>query len=172
MFRKPWLIILSLCVGLGIGLMLNRNSSLQSVHAQDTVNSVQPERVLVQGHGRAVSSLRPPGEQFTLSASNAPRSSFKAIPPGKKFVLTDVIYETQGSVRQNLTVNIANATPSANTHDILFQVSLEPGKSDQVHLCSGYVIPAGNTLVAFTNAGLAPEQYVSVSVTGYLADSK
>jgi hypothetical protein len=25
-------------------------------------------------------------------------------------------------------------------------------------------------LVAFTNAGLMPEQYVSVSVTGYLAD--
>lgn len=170
MVRKHWLIILSLGAGLGIGLMLNRNSLPQSAHAQETVNAGQPDRLLVQGHGRAISSLKPPGEQLTLIASNAPQTSFKAIPPGKKFVLTDVMYETQGSVRQNLTVNIANANPSANTHDILFQVSLEPGKSDQIHLCSGYVLPTGNALVAFTNAGLAPEQYVSVSVTGYLAD--
>jgi hypothetical protein len=39
-----------------------------------------------------------------------------------------------------------------------------------VHLCSGYVIPSGHALVAFTNAAIEPEQYVSVSVTGYLAD--
>jgi len=170
MFTESWLIVLSLGVGLGIGLTFNHNSSLQSAHAQDTVNAELSNRILVQGHGRAISSLRPPGEQFTLIASNAPRSSFKVVPPGKKFILTDVMYETQGSVRQTLTVNIANSNPSANTHDILFQVSLDPGKSDQVHLCSGYVIPSGNTLVAFTNAGLAPEQYVSVSVTGYLAE--
>ena len=170
MFRKSWLIILSLGIGLGIGLMLNRSSSLPPAHAQETLNAEQSSKILVQGHGRAISSLRPPGEQFTLITSNAPRSSFKIVPQGKKFILTDVMYETQGSVRQNLTVNIANANPSANTHDILFQVSLEPGKSDQVHLCSGYIIPAGNTLVAFTNAGLAPEQYVSISVTGYLAE--
>lgn len=170
MFRKLWLIILALGIGLGIGLTLNRNSSLQSAHAQDAASAGQWSKILVQGHGRAISSLRPPGEQFALIASNASRSSFKVIPLGKKFILTDVMYETQGSVRQPLSVNIANANPATNTHDILFQVSLDPGKSDQVHLCSGYVIPAGNTLVAFTNAGLAPEQYVSVSVTGYLVD--
>ena len=153
-----------------LGLLLGRTPSLQSVSAQDAAGAEQSNRILVQGHGRAISSLKPPGEQFTLIASNAPQSSFKVVPAGKKFILTDVMYETQGSVRQSLTVNIANANSSANTHDILFQVSLEPGTSDQTHLCSGYVIPAGNTLVAFTNAGLAPEQYVSVSVTGYLAD--
>jgi hypothetical protein len=169
MFGKSWLIILSLAVGLGIGVLSNRSSTIRPAHAQDVVNS-EPNKILVQGHGRAISSLKPPGEQFTLIASNAPRSSFKVVPPGKKFVLTDVMYETQRSVRQTLTVNIANANLSANTNDILFQVSLEPAKSDQVHLCSGYAIPAGNSLVAYTNAGLAPEQYVSVSVTGYLAD--
>jgi hypothetical protein len=170
MFKMPWSIILALVVGLGIGLMLNRNPSLPAARAQDVVNADQPNKVLVQGHGRAASSLRPPGEQFALSTSDAPRSSFKVIPLGKQFILTDVMYETQGSVRQNLTVNIANANIPTNKHNILFQVSLDPGKSDHVHLCSGYLIPAGNTLVAFTNAGLDPEQYVSVSVTGYLVD--
>jgi hypothetical protein len=170
MFRKVSLIILALGVGLGLGFTLSHTSSLRRAYAQESPGAAQSNRILVQGHGRAISSVKPPGEQFDLIASNSPRSSFKVVPPGKKFVLTDVMYETQVSVRQNLTVNIANANITANTHDILFQVSLEPSKSDQVHLCSGYVIPAGNSLVAFTNYGLAPEQYVSVSVTGYLAD--
>jgi hypothetical protein len=170
MSRKTWLVILALGVGLNLGLLLGRVSFLQSAQAQDAATAEQSNRILVQGDGRANSSLKPPGEQFSLSLFSAPQSSFKVIPAGKKFILTDVMYETQGGVRQSLTVNIANANPAANTHDILLQTSLEPGKSDQVHLCSGYVIPAGHTLVAFTNAGLAPEQYVSVSVTGYLAD--
>ena len=169
MFRKASL-IMALSVGLGLGLMLSHTSSFRRAYAQEKPGISQSNTILVQGHGRAISAVKPPGEQFDLIASNAPRSSFKVVPSGKKFVLTDVMYETQVSVRQNLTVNIANANMSANTHDILFQVSLEPMKSHQVHLCSGYVIPAGNSLVAFTNYGLAPEQYVSVSVTGYLAD--
>jgi hypothetical protein len=155
---------LFLGVGLVAGFTLNHLLAIRPALAQET------GKILVRGNGRAISSQKPPGEQFTLTAESDPRRSFQVVPAGKKFVLTDVMYETQGSVRQNLTVNVANANPSANTHDILFQVSLDPGKSDQAHLCSGYVIPAGNTLVAFTNAGLIPEQYVSVSVTGYLAD--
>lgn len=170
MFGKASLIVLSLSIGLGLGFTLGHTSSLRSAHAQGTLGAAQMNSILVQGHGRAISSVKPPGEQFDLIASNAPRSSFKVVPPGKKFVLTDVMYEAQVSVRQTLTVNIANANLAAKTHDILFQVSLEPMKSDQVHLCSGYVIPAGNSLVAYTNYGMAPEQYVTVSVTGYLAD--
>jgi hypothetical protein len=170
MYRRSWLIILAVSLGLGVGLMLSRISQSLPAHAQEVAKSNQPDRILVQGYGRAISSLKPPGEQFALIASNAPRVAFKVVPEGKKFILTDVLYETQRSVQQNLTVNVASANLTANTHDILFQVSLGPGKSDQVHLCSGYVIPAGNTLVAFTNAGLAPEQYVSISVTGYLVD--
>jgi hypothetical protein len=69
-----------------------------------------------------------------------------------------------------VTVNIGDANPLKQTHDILFQVRISPGESDEVHLCSGYVIPSGHALVAFTNAALEPEQYVSVSATGYLAD--
>ncbi|MDX6497551.1 MAG: hypothetical protein QOG23_811 [Blastocatellia bacterium] len=170
MLRKSWPILFSSIVGLGIGLALNRVSSVRPAYAQDGANAAQSNRILVQGHGRAVSALAPPGEQFSLSPSNAPRTSFTVVPAGKQFVLTDVMYEAQGSVRQPLTVNIANANLIAKKHDILFQVSLEPMKSDQVHLCSGYVIPAGNSLVAYTNNGMAPEQYVSISITGYLID--
>jgi len=164
MFVKTSFASLFLGVGLIVGFALNHFLSVRPVLAQE------PGRILVQGHGRAISSVKPPGEQFTFIAENAPRDSFRVVPAGKKFILTDVLYETQRSVRQNLIVNVANANLSAITHDILFQVSLNPDTSDQVHLCSGYVIPAGNTLVAYTNAGLMPEQYVSISFTGYLVD--
>jgi hypothetical protein len=164
MFSKISLIALTLGIGILVGIFLNHTSLSQSVHAQE------PGQVFVRGHGRAISSLRPPGEQFTLDASDASQRSFKMVPAGKKFVLTDVMYISQGSVRQDLTVNIGTADPANQKHDILFQVRISPGESHELHLCSGYVIPSGHALVAFTNAGLAPEQYVSVSVTGYLAD--
>lgn len=164
MFSKTSPFVLTIGIGMLVGFALNHLPFFQTAYAQE------PGQLLVQGHGRAISSLRPPGEQFTLIASNAPQRSFKVVPAGKKFVLTDVMYISQGSVRQDVTVNIANAHPANQTHGILFQVRISPGESDDVHLCSGYVIPSGHALVAFTNAGLEPEQYVSVSVTGYLAD--
>jgi hypothetical protein len=80
------------------------------------------------------------------------------------------MYQAQGSLHQKVVVNIGKANIGAKKHEILYQLTLEPGTSDQVHLCSGYVIPAGDTLVAFTGGGFEPEQYVSISVTGYLAD--
>lgn len=92
------------------------------------------------------------------------------MPAGKKFVLTDAVYIAQGSVRQGLTVNVADVRPENGTDAILFQVRISPGESHEVHLCSGYVVPSGHALAAWTNAGLEPEQYVGVSVTGYLAD--
>jgi hypothetical protein len=144
--------------------------ALSQLTGSHTVKAQEPGHLLVQGHGRAVSSLKPPGEQLTLVASNAPQRSFKVIPAGKKFVLTDVMYIAQGTVRQDVTVNIGDANPATQTHGILFQVRISPGESEEVHLCSGYVIPSGHALVAFTNAGIEPEQYVSVSATGYLAD--
>jgi len=92
------------------------------------------------------------------------------VPAGKKFVLTDVIYQAQASVQQPMTVNIASANLSVGKQSILFQTTVEPMKSEQVHLCSGYVIPEGHSLVAYTGRGLEREQYVSISVTGYLID--
>lgn len=162
MFSRTSFAVLTLGIGVMIGLALS--------HVSQPAEAQEPGQLLVQGHGRAISSLKPPGEQFTLSASNDPQRAFKVIPAGKKFVLTDVMYISQGSVRQDVTVNIADANTAAKTHGILFQVRLSPGESDEVHLCSGYIIPSGHSVVAFTNAGLEPEQYVSVSITGYLAD--
>ena len=160
---KAAMIAVTLAIGILVGIVLDHTSSSQSAHAQE------PGQLLVRGHGRAISSLRPPGEQFTLDASDVPQRSFKVVPAGKKFVLTDVMYISQGSVKQDLTVNLGSADPANQKHDILFQVRISPGESHELHLCSGYVIPSGHALVAFTNAGLQPEQYVSVSVTGYLA---
>ena len=173
MFFRVMMSILTLGIGMAVGFTVSR-STLLSASAQERT------QILVKGNGRAISSLKPhDGEKFTLYSADTPRSSFTVVPSGKRFVLTDVMYIAQESVRQDLVVNIADASPSKQksqgsgsefTHDILFQVRLSPRESNEVHLCSGYIIPAGSSLIAFTNAGLEPEQYVSVAVTGYLID--
>ena len=171
MFFRVMISILTLGIGMGVGLTVSRSTL--------TASAQERTQMLVKGNGRAISSLKPQdSEKFTLYAGDS-RSSFTVVPSGKRFVLTDVMYIAQGSVRQDLVVNIADASYSSQNskgprsefgHSILFQVTLSPRESDQVHLCSGYIIRAGNSLIAFTNAGLEPEQYVSVSVTGYLID--
>jgi hypothetical protein len=160
----------SLFTGLALGVGLLAGYALNHLLPVRPASAQEPGKVLVQGHGRAISSRKPPGEQFTLSAENDQRLPFKVVPAGKKFVLTDVVYIAQGSVRQDLTVNLADTQPGVGTGDILFQVRISPGESHEVHFCSGYIIPSGHALAAWTNAGLEPEQYVSLSVTGYLAD--
>lgn len=134
-------------------------------------------KVLVHGYGNATSAETPPGQQFTLIASNAPNRSFKVVPPGKTFILTDMVYNARG-VRQSLTVNLANGrlTPEIPekpyTADILLQTYLKPGEAAETHLCTGYVIPSGHSVMAWTNAGLEPGQWVQVAVTGYLIDER
>jgi hypothetical protein len=165
--RTSWLITVSLLLGGMFGLLVGRLATPRTALAQD---AFQLNRILVHGHGRAVSRLAPPGERIELIPSTTPQRSFTVVPDGKKFVLTDVMYDAQVSVRQPVPVNIGNANLSAGRHEILFQFIVDPMKSDQVHLCSGYVIPTGNSLVAWTGYGPEPEQYVSISVTGYLVD--
>jgi hypothetical protein len=135
-----------------------------------TSQAAAVRQMLVDGDGRASTSVRPPGEPFLLHVRTPPLQSFTIIPRDKKFILTDVMYIAQGSLRQEIAVNIASANPLRQSHDILFQVRISPGESDDVHLCSGYVIPSGHSLTAFSNAGPEPNQFVSVAVTGYLAD--
>src|SRR5262249_28644159 len=161
------LIVVSLFLGLTFGVWLGRLAEPRTALAQNVATANQ---VLVHGHGRAVSRLAPPGERIELIPSTTPQRSFTVVPEGKRFVLTDVMYQAQVSVRQPVPVNIGNANLSAGKHEILFQFIADPMKSDQVHLCSGYVIPSGNSLVAWTGYGPEPEQYVSISVTGYLVD--
>lgn len=167
-------LLLALVIGFLAESTLTDYSSSQATgqHADDDV-----DKVLVHGHGKAKSAEAPPGQQFTLIASNAPNRSFKIVPPAKTFVLTDMVYNARG-VTQNLTVNLAKGklTPdrpdSPFTADILLQVYLKPGEGTETHLCTGYVIPSGHSVMAWTNAGLEPGQWVQVAVTGYLIDQK
>ena len=173
MFFRVMISIITILVGIGVGFTASW-TTLRSASAQERT------QILMSGSGRAISSLKPhDSERFALGADDNSRIAFTVVPAGKKFVLTDVMYIAQGNVKQDLVVNIANTSPITKNskgsgsefgHSILFQVALSPRQSNQIHLCSGYVIPAGSSLIAFTNAGLEPEQYVSVAVTGYLAD--
>ena len=178
MFFRVMMSILTLGIGMAVGFTVSRSTS-GSASAQATT-AQERTQILVRGNGRAISSVRPQdGEKFTLISADDSRNAFTVVPPGKRFVLTDVMYIAQESVRQDLVVNIADASFSKQksqksgsefTADILFQVRLSPRESNRVQLCSGYVIPAGNSLIAYTNANLEPDQYVSVAVTGYLID--
>lgn len=169
--KRNFLILLcGIMIGLAFATVSFNSFLTQAAPTQDRTDLSLPNSKLIRGHGRAISSQAPPGEKFSLIASDSPRMSFMTIPSGKRFILTDIVYHTQGSVIQPLTVNIADADPITEKHSILVQVHLGPGQSEDVHFCTGYVIPAGHWLTAFTNAGLEKEQYVSISITGYLLD--
>ena len=173
MREKFCLVSFAILVGLGGGFLLNRLPSFQPVFAQDSVNvKDESEKVLVQGSGAANSSWRPPRDNMShhFRLRHSPQSSFTIVPAGKRFVLTDIMLHDKGSVKQSITINIARANPVAETGDIMLQIPIEPSKPEQVHLCSGYVIPSGHALVAWTNAGIEPNQLVNISVTGYLED--
>jgi len=156
----------------GAGIVLGLIVGILAGYTATALTSQAPpvRQVLVDGDGRASTSWRPPGEPFMLHVRTPPLQSFTVVPRGKKFILTDVMYMAQGNLRQEIAVNIASANPLRQSHDILFQVRISPAESDDVHLCSGYVIPSGHTLTAFSNAGPAPDQFVSVAVNGYLQD--
>jgi hypothetical protein len=164
-------LVLMLIIGvmLGAGLTPPRISQASQAREQDAKSDAN--RIFVNGRGVADSSKRPPEhwERFTLIASNDQRSSFKVVPAGKSFIVTDILYNVR-LVRQHLTVNFARVTPDDKT-DTLFQIYLTPGQQHETHLCTGYAIPSGYGIGAWTNAGLEPEQFVHIAVTGYLIDA-
>jgi hypothetical protein len=90
------------------------------------------------------------------------------VPPGKKFIVTDIMYNTR-LARQELTVNFGKVYPEDKAW-ILFQIYLKPGGQEETHLCTGYEIQSGYGLGAWTNAGLEPDQVINIAVTGYLID--
>lgn len=143
----------------------------QPTQASEQESKSDPKRIFINGNGVADSSKRPPvlWERFTLFASTDQLRSFKVVPAGKSFIVTDIMYNTR-LTRQNLTVNFAKVTPDDKTHT-LFQIYLTPGQQHETHLCTGYAIPSGYGLGAWTNAGLEPEQFVHIAVTGYLIDA-
>jgi len=176
MNRKPyilWLLLAMFVAFVGAARLLESPGS----RAQERIVADATEKIFVHGYGIAKSAEAPPGQQFILIASNDPKRPFKVVPPGKTFILTDMVYNARG-VKQNLTVNLANGklTPEIKekpfTADILLQTYLKPGEGAETHLCTGYVIAAGHSLMAWTNAGLEPDQWVQVGVTGYLIDER
>lgn len=68
---------LALSFGLLAGYSLNHFLPVRPAFAQE------PGRILVQGHGRAGSSLKPPGEQFIFNAENARPALSGTCPPGR-----------------------------------------------------------------------------------------
>jgi len=175
MKRTPYILVLLLAIAIAFvgGVTLTQRSGSR---AQEKTNDDE-NKILVHGYGAANSAEKPPGQQFTLIASNAPQRSFKVVPPGKTFILTDMVYNARG-VKENLTVNLANGklTPDRPEKpyvaDILLQTYLKPTEAQETHLCTGYVIPSGHSVMAWTNAGLQPDQWVQVAVTGYLIDER
>jgi hypothetical protein len=168
---RGWLLLgLALIIGvmMGGGLAPLRMSATQA-HEQELKSDAN--RIFINGYGVANSSKRPPDlwERFTLFASNDQTRSFKVVPPGKTFIVTDIQYNTR-LIRQNLTVNFAKVNPDDKTL-LFFQVYLTPGQPHETHLCTGYAIPAGWGIGAWTNAGLEPEQFVHIAVSGYFIDA-
>ena len=173
--RRPFLpvLIVAMLVAFASGVCVTWRADSR---AQEQTNP-DSHRILVHGYGNANSYERPPGQQFTLIAANAPQRSFKTVPVGKTFILTDMMYAKTGrGVRQNLTVNLAKGKLLPEkpvvpyVADILLQTYMKPGESAETHLCTGYTFPSA-ILMAGLMPGLEPDQWVNVTVTGYLVDS-
>src|SRR5688572_16001842 len=116
MREKICLVTLAILVGLASGLLFNRLPGFQFVYAQDSVNTEnETKKILVQGSGGANSSWRPPKDNMShhFTLQHSPQSSFKIVPKGKRFILTDIMLHDKGSVKQPLTINVARANPVA-----------------------------------------------------------
>lgn len=172
--RSRLFLVLAFVIGAGLGCVLPLLMMSQATRAQETQSKPDQNRIFVNGQGIADSSKTPPTnpempfDRFTLFASNQQRRSFKVVPPGKTLIVTDIMYNTR-LARQNLTVNFAKITPEDKSQ-LFFQIYLSPGGQEETHLCTGYAIPAGWGVAAWTNAGLEPEQIVHIAITGYLID--
>ena len=173
MHKRPHhlVLILAVVVGLIVGLILPE-FPIPLLSAAQEANPASENKNLIRGYGFARSAQKPPGESLIFYT---PASSFRVVPPGKTLMLTDMFYNTRG-VKQNLTVNLADAhvsTAKPNPPpkaDILLQMDFQPGESKETHLCTGYAIPSGHGVSAWTNYGLDPDQTVQIVVTGYLVD--
>lgn len=170
--RKCFVYLFLFCFGLALGLWLKEIHFAQTTLAQER-SLQESDKQLLRGYGRANTSWRVPNHtKEPLTILTSPQSSFQVIPSKKNYILTDVVFHPQQSVHQTITVNISLLDPSKQYVTILFQTKVEPNDSKVVNFCSGYAVPAGYSLVAYTGAGYEPEQYVSISFSGYLEEAK
>jgi hypothetical protein len=84
MKRTPYILVLLLAIAIAFVGGVSLTQRLGS-RAQEKTNDDE-NKILVHGYGTANSVEKPPGQQFTLIASNAPQRSFKVVPPGKTFI--------------------------------------------------------------------------------------
>ena len=145
--------------------------------AQSRVSYSNPEKVLVRLSGYARAAETPEeAKLFLASAENNPVNSFSVVPKGKKLIITDLMFDAR-LAKQDIVVNLNQRiedklSPNYKKHISLQQVNLIAGESKDIHLCTGYVINAGNGLAAWTQYGLLPNQGVQMSFTGYLLDEE
>jgi hypothetical protein len=145
--------------------------------AQETQKAPDDARILLYAHGTVTTGESPPTKPFDFVDYTDQRHNFSVVPKGKRFILTDMMYNARG-VNENLTVNLVNEQLSPEnlnrpyTGDILLQEYLKPSEMQETHLCTGFEIPAGHSVTAWTNGGLKPGHWVQITVTGYLIDER
>ncbi|HEX9928880.1 MAG TPA: hypothetical protein VGB02_10120 [Pyrinomonadaceae bacterium] len=165
MILKFGFLTIVLLFGICLGFFIQNNFKNNVIaHGNETI--ADSEKILVVGHGRAITGKDPnDAEKFKFAPNNKMGEYFDVVPKGKKLIITDVIYIPQRSVKQNgVAINLNNG------YGILFQALVSPNDGGDIHLCTGYGIESGRSLYAYTDGTSTPGQYISISVTGYLTN--
>lgn len=149
--------------GVCLGYFGKEYISLNKVFAQSSV--VSQEKIFVKGHGVANTSLHPSETKvFQFVPQEQPQTSFTVVPKGKKLIITDFVFHPYNTVIENMTVNVAI------NGDIMYQMRIQPNKSESLNFCSGYIATSGKQINAWTDANAKDGQVTGVSITGYLID--
>ena len=169
---KKILIISAICVSFVCGILW-QNLQNYSVIAQ-TEKMVSSKIIIIRAFGTANSSDRPEDHKVFAVYSEDHQPGLYVVPQGKKLVITDMMFDARYT-QQDLVINLAQRNDERDSrgykkHESIQQVSLKVGESKEIHLCTGYVIASGNSIVGWTNAGLKPKQLVLMNFTGYLVD--
>ncbi|MFZ1702076.1 MAG: hypothetical protein WBO10_11870 [Pyrinomonadaceae bacterium] len=136
---------------------------------------MRPAKIIVNARGSANSSLRPDqAELFQMSAENAPTENLTIVPAGKKLVVPDFLIKAN-NLSRDIVVNVNQriedkSAPNYKASLPIQQVPVKAGESKQINLGTGFVVHAGNGIVAVTNAGIGPNHVVQIDITGYLID--
>lgn len=158
------LILAGIFVGIMIGIFIDSRVQAESQNESPSAT----EKQIVTGHGRAFTSWQHSEiENIAFSLKDDPHRPFSTVPKGKKLIITDVVYHPQRSATETITVNLAE---SDHGNRIMFQIAVNPRESEVVNFCTGYVIDAGKSVKAYTDANAKDGQWVSLSVSGYLTE--
>ncbi|MBK9155727.1 MAG: hypothetical protein IPM25_16220 [Chloracidobacterium sp.] len=167
-------------IGLAITFSFLAGTSLQFLPsttsvAQGIKSYSDPEKIIVRMLGSSRSNERPEESKlFRITAENNVLNPIFTVPKGKKLIVTDLMFDARHAT-QDVVINLNQRIEDKSSHNFgkshyLQQVNLRAGESKEINLCTGYVIHAGNGIVAWTQAGLQPNQIVQMSFTGYLVD--